>query len=365
MRAGSNASHATPEPDDDREMVLAFQAGDELVYEQIYLRHADRVRHICRRILGNGQDAEEAAQESFLRAYVGLGRFNGQYQLGAWLARIAANVCFDQLRLRGRTVQTTELGDDANAVVAIKGLEKTVEEQMAIGETMKEMPPLHRKALFLRAVEGLSHNEIADHLDMSSPQVKALLHRARASFKKVWSSASGWSVAFLLSIRGRVDGRLRQVGVGAAEVATSAGPHFTMVAERVATSAVVVALVLSGSTGAPTGLPHRAGPRPYRAAEDPHHRSRQGGAQMTLPDVATTHRIPSPARAGRGRAGPADLVASLNLPIELPQEARGRKQEKRRHKGSGDPEEDQDPVPAPARPVVREVEKVLEDIPPS
>ena len=365
MRARSEVPQIA-QSNEDRDLVLAFQAGDERVYEDIYRRHSDRVRAICKRILGNGPDAEEAAQEAFLRAYVAMGRFNGRYQLGAWLARIAANVCFDQLRLRSRTVQTTELQDaHNNTVTALKGPEREVEDQITIGATLKEMPSLHSKALFLRAVEGMSHNEIADQLEMSTSQVKALLHRARASFKKVWSSASGWGLAFLWGLRERLDGRLKQLP-GTADVAASAGPQLSLVAERVATSAVVVALAITGSTPAPVTprSPEKNGANEVARTEGV---QRRGHGTTTLPRVVASTAADAAAasvREQKRRDGAADLVASLDLPFQLPQQPRGRKQADQPGGGSADREEETSPVPAPARPLVGEAEEILEDIPP-
>jgi RNA polymerase sigma-70 factor, ECF subfamily len=91
----------------DRELVLAFQAGEDDAFDHLYQRHRARVTRICRRMLGNLNDAEEASQETFLKAFGALHRFNGRYQVGPWLARIATNVCVDHLRSRGRASRCT------------------------------------------------------------------------------------------------------------------------------------------------------------------------------------------------------------------------------------------------------------------
>src|SRR5687767_7015316 len=83
---------------EDKELTLAFQAGQKGAYQAIYERHHPRVSNVCRRMLSDPQDAQDATQETFLRVYQALGRFNGRYQLGAWITRIATNVCLDHLR---------------------------------------------------------------------------------------------------------------------------------------------------------------------------------------------------------------------------------------------------------------------------
>ena len=185
----------TPVTAEDRELTLAFQRGEKGAYQAIHDRYADRVHRVCRRMLANPQDAQEAAQESFLKIYQALGRFNGRYQLGAWIARIATNVCLDQLRARARRpiddvqLEMLELAgdtrvekDDPEFILLNKS------EGRRLNRTLLALPPMHRAAIVLRDIEGLSYLEIAQTLDMSEGQVKALLHRARAGFKRSWLS---------------------------------------------------------------------------------------------------------------------------------------------------------------------------------
>jgi RNA polymerase sigma-70 factor (ECF subfamily) len=172
----------------DRELVRAVQSGDERAYVKLYREYAAGVSLTCRRILGDGPDAEDAAQETFLRAYVSIGRMAGEYQLGGWLRRIATNICFDHLRARSRRPPIFDVGD-AHEVPDPRRLDRSVEQRMSIKGTLSEMRPLHGEALYLRLVEGLSLPEMARRLDISPAQVKSLLHRARCSFKEHWSAS--------------------------------------------------------------------------------------------------------------------------------------------------------------------------------
>src|SRR5881397_2793811 len=92
----------------ERELVLSFQAGEAQAYAQIYARYLPMVQHICRRLLKNPDDTDEATQETMLRVLQGLPRFNGRYLLQAWVARIATNVCLDVLRARTRHPEAPE-----------------------------------------------------------------------------------------------------------------------------------------------------------------------------------------------------------------------------------------------------------------
>ncbi len=228
----------------DKDLVIAYKAGTTGAYEEIYRRHSDRVRAICRRMLGNKLDAEEAAQETFLRSYQALHRFNGQYQLGAWLARIASNICVDEIRHRNRTVETYEASDTlAQTESPLAGTEVLVTEQIRLAEALNEITPLHAEALMMRAVQGMSHVEISDRLEMSPQQVKSLLHRARTSFRRAWQEASGFVMAPIVWMRAMAGRSKDPTSFHSLAAAT---PMTAITMERVATSAVAVVLAISG-----------------------------------------------------------------------------------------------------------------------
>ncbi|HVF53408.1 MAG TPA: sigma-70 family RNA polymerase sigma factor [Actinomycetota bacterium] len=227
----------------DRELVVAFQSGDRDAYTEMYRRYSSRVRRICSRILLNQQDIDEATQETFLKAYQALGRFNGSYQLGAWLARIAANVCVDHVRFRARSANMVTLSPEHELLGAEGGPEEMIVGQNPrVDEAIGELQPLHARALKLRALGGYSHEEMAGELAMTPAQVKALLHRARTSFKRAWEKAEGWAVAPFLGVRNLFSDRSQ-----GGDTVIGAGPAFgPMFAERVATSAVIVVVALTG-----------------------------------------------------------------------------------------------------------------------
>ena len=242
---------------EDRDLVIAFKAGKPGAYDEMYRRYSARVRGICRRMLANSDDAQEAVQETFLKAYVALPQFNGNYRLGAWLGRIASNVCLDALRARGRVAQVVPLRPDSEAL----GIETSAEEVVVgrepeLAESMGGIQPLHARALVMRGVEGLSHREIAGQLSMTPAQVKALLHRARRSFKRTWDEAKGWALAPLVWIKSFARGA-RGVSASSSEIAGAAAGASPFLAERVAASAVIVAAALTGIPGATTTV---AGP---------------------------------------------------------------------------------------------------------
>jgi RNA polymerase sigma-70 factor (ECF subfamily) len=233
----------SPLTESDQELVLAFQAGDEAAYNEMYRRYHGRVFAVCSRVLQNPQDAEEAAQETFLRAYQALARFNGNFRLGAWLAKIAANTSVDVLRSKMRA-PLVALPDEPEAVAPESDPEEVVVgKSVRLEEALGEIKPLHATALALRNVQGMSHREMASHLAMTPNQVKALLHRARVSLKKAWDKAEGWALAPLLTFRPFSNRSHDHAGSPFVGAAPALSP---LLAEKVAATAFAVAAVLGG-----------------------------------------------------------------------------------------------------------------------
>jgi RNA polymerase sigma-70 factor (ECF subfamily) len=294
----------------DRELVLAFQQGSRAAYEEIFRRHQQRVHRVCYRILRNPQDADEATQEAFLRSYQALGRFNGQYQLGAWLSRIAANICFDQLRSRTRSIAVVSVPTENDAVEA-EGLQpdNLVGQQINLSETLNGMSPLHAKAIVLRAVGGFSHKEMADQLEMSTEQVKSLLHRSRTSFRKAWDKAAGWGVAPLAGFRSLLTSRSKDATEASQGVAAGVcSPMGSLFVERVAASAVAAVMAISGfvTPGTTPGAPTKPAP-----SVGPRYDSKMAQQRPASRDTGKTNVTRSEAGSPAAAPGPSDLATKV------------------------------------------------------
>ena len=231
---------------DDRMLVLDFQAGDPEAFVEIHHRYGGLARHVCRRFLPNRQDADEAFQETMVRVFQGLYRFNGRYALQPWIARIATNVSLDQLRSAARrpslddgTIEDAEPSDPADGPEEL--VERLVRRDLVLS-VMAELPEKHRAALVLREIEGRSHREIAERLGMTPSQAKALIHRAKGSFRRGWLVAvtekGGFAGVAVLPLLW-----LAKVGDLARRLVDRAG-HATQVAQ-VATPEVVTATTSS------------------------------------------------------------------------------------------------------------------------
>ncbi len=268
LRNGSAGSGAGSYRDlDDRMLVLDFQAGNPEAFDEIHRRYAALARHICQRILQNPDDADEATQEAMIRVFQGLGRFNGRYALQPWVARIATNVSLDATRARARRPKA----DDRTLVDLDKDLrsheedpceavERTTEREEIL-EVLAGLPDNHREALVLREFEGRSHQEIGEALGVTPSQAKALIHRAKGSFRRAWETgerrrglAALIPIWVLWPLRGKnILARLLQPAQELAAVSAAAPATTNTVittGERVTAAAVAVLVAGTAAVGA-------------------------------------------------------------------------------------------------------------------
>ena len=291
----------------DRELVIAFKDGARWAYDEIYRRHSPKVRVVCARRLGQSQDTEEAVQETFLRAFQALPRFNGEYRLGAWLNRIAINVCIDEIRARSRS-EVVSLGIEGEPRESDAGPDEILASRRPeVFEALGAMKPLHARALALQAFDGLSYEELATRLAMTPSQVKSLLHRARSSFKRVLRDVSGWLVApFLTLKRSRRDQALH-AGASANAMGVFAAVHVSLpAAEKIVTTAVLAALSFGAATAPaqPTAKERRMSAKTVPVQRD--------DARTVERDLLAAPSV---------RVADAKLNVADELPIEVPDTA--------------------------------------------
>src|SRR3954470_17660386 len=168
----------------DDQLVQAALAGDLTAFESLVERHREVVLRVAARIVGD-EDAEDVAQDAFLRAFHRLERWRGAAPFRTWLLHIAHNSAIDAVssrRAASLPLDETALElPDADARTPAARLERD-ERLRRLDIKLKALSPPHRTVLVLRDVEGLTYDEIAAVADMPLGSVKARLHRARAEF---------------------------------------------------------------------------------------------------------------------------------------------------------------------------------------
>jgi RNA polymerase sigma-70 factor, ECF subfamily len=326
---------------DDRMLVLDFQAGHPEAFVEVHERYGGLVRHICLRYLPNQQDADEAFQETMVRVFQGLYRFNGRYALQPWIARIATNVSLDALRGRARRPNVDGRSLDDHEEYQDPGespdeaVERLVQRDLVLS-VLTDMPEAHRRALVLREMEGRSHREIAKAMDISPAQAKALIHRAKGTFRRRWLEAvaerGGFAaIAFLpLVWLVRVGGAVRRIGekavhaVGTTEIVTSTAassatvaPAATNVGERLVAAAAVTAIVAGGVTvGA--AITHRHGDQQVRDSAPAVVRTVEPQAPAVVPVPHRDHHQPKVKGTSGTRQDLAVPIAAAPTPTVDP-----------------------------------------------
>jgi len=173
---------------EEQTWVFQAQQGNDEAFTRLVEHYQTPVYNLCYRMLGEPEYAEDAAQESFLRAYQNLGRFDRQRSFATWLLSIAAHYCIDRLRRRKfGFISIDEEGDDddrpvefadATAINPEYEAERR-EEQQALHRVLQKLDATDRAALVLRYWYDFSEIEIAESLRLTVPAVKSRLHRAR------------------------------------------------------------------------------------------------------------------------------------------------------------------------------------------
>ena len=313
----------------EQELLQAAQGGDETAYRDLIEPYRGELHAHCYRMLGSVHDAEDALQDASLRAWRGLGKFEGRSSLRSWLYTIATNTCLNQIARRPKRVLPVDYGPAADPhdgpgepVVESVWVEPYPDELIGVDDgpaapeasyeqresvelafiaALQLLPPNQRAVLILREVLGFSAQEVSESLETSVASVNSALQRAR---KTVDDRLPEQSQQATLRTLGddeltRDRGALRR-GVGAERLRdrrrdAGRGRHLRHAAAR------QLVRRQEGDRHVPRGL---ADVRQLALAPDPRHGERPAGAGVL--------------RVGRGRAGvPAVRAQRADLPGKL------------------------------------------------
>jgi RNA polymerase sigma-70 factor (ECF subfamily) len=181
----------------DVELVAHARAGDERAFEELFNRHRRRVSLIASRFFRQREQLEEIVQESFTKAYFALNDFSNQQEtsFASWIARIAFNACYDELRRMKRRPESSMsnvseeeaawLKEQAFSAGAGNDIESGAVSRDLADKLLARLSPEDRMVLVMLDVEGLSINEIAESTSWSVSKVKVRAHRARAGLRRV------------------------------------------------------------------------------------------------------------------------------------------------------------------------------------
>ncbi len=191
---------ATLREETDEELVGRCRGGDLMAFQELFRRHHQGVYRTAYQVLRHREDALDAVQEVFVRAFRRLDRFDGRGTFGGWLRRIAVNLAVDSVRRRPRLgadpLAAGEEETDPASLLPAPGpgpdrAAETRELAAALGEALAKLPPIHRAVIVLKEIEGMSCGAIAAALQCSVGTVMSRLHHARRKLQRYLTEHRG------------------------------------------------------------------------------------------------------------------------------------------------------------------------------
>lgn len=174
--------------------IKAIKKGDQNAYAEIVEIYKNKVYQLCYRMLGNRHEAEDVAQEAFIRAYINIHTYNPDMKFSSWLYRIATNLSIDRIRKKkpdfyldaevrgtdGLTMYSQLASTDASPEDTLESLEL----QEIVQKAILKLPEKYRSVIVLKYIEELSLQEISEILDLPVGTVKTRIHRGREALRK-------------------------------------------------------------------------------------------------------------------------------------------------------------------------------------
>ena len=185
--------------DIDVQLVKAVQAGDMTAFDGLVQQHKDRLFNLVYRFLGDYQEADECAQEVFIKVFKSINSFRFESTFSTWLYRIAVNTCKNKLKSSGyrwkkRTVSIENpegpkggnpLPEIANGAPSPMATLETKERWMRVQQAVNALPEEQNTVVVLRDIQGLSYQEISDITGLNLGTVKSKLARARLALRNM------------------------------------------------------------------------------------------------------------------------------------------------------------------------------------
>jgi RNA polymerase sigma-70 factor (ECF subfamily) len=174
----------------DAELVVRTRAGDPEAFGSLVARYYDTCWRFAYHMLGERADAEDVVQDSFLRAYLAIGRYDERDQFRGWLFRILTNQCRNYLTSRGRRTKRFVQDDIAieSAAAPPPGLAVGVEDDVLI-RALAQLDPLQREALLLKYAEGLEYSEMSAMTGVGESALKMRVKRGSERLRAMLSAS--------------------------------------------------------------------------------------------------------------------------------------------------------------------------------
>jgi len=174
----------------ESELIKLAKRGDEESFEALILSCKSKAYNLAFRYMGNEDDALDALQESFIKIFRHLSKFNEESRFDTWVYRIVVNCCNDMLKKNKRDYHDEITMDIVDASPGPAAQLEKKEESAYIIECLNRLGDEHKEILILRDVQEFAYDEIAEILDCSIGTVKSRISRARQKLKEIYFSAA-------------------------------------------------------------------------------------------------------------------------------------------------------------------------------
>lgn len=174
----------------EEQLIERAQQGDTAAFEALVNQHAQLVYNLALRTLNNPQEADDVAQETFVRAWRALPRFRAEARFSTWLYRITTNLCYNRLPQLKQELTALDPSEDVELVDWSQQVDKyllTAEMRRELQKALDNLSESYRLLLTLRHLQGLSYAEIAEITEMPLGSVKTGIFRARREMREALS----------------------------------------------------------------------------------------------------------------------------------------------------------------------------------
>ncbi|MFC6335202.1 RNA polymerase sigma factor SigW [Paenibacillus septentrionalis] len=178
----------------ESQLVKLALKGDQAAFAELVELYQEKLYHMAYRMLNNRQEAEDVVQDTFMRVYNNLERYDDTMKFSTWIYRIATNLCIDRLRKRkpiySLDAESSEY-EGLDGYSMIPSDNRTPESELLLSETQRiihqaidTLPPKYKTVMILRYIHELSLQEVGDILDMPVTTIKTRVHRGREFLRK-------------------------------------------------------------------------------------------------------------------------------------------------------------------------------------
>jgi RNA polymerase sigma-70 factor (ECF subfamily) len=173
------------------DLIVKAKEGDKRAFTILVERYKKQVFYQAYGMLNDTQEAEDVAQEAFIKAYFSLKQLKSPYAFVSWLNRIVYHLCQDRLKKRKQEViirwqegQICHVNDSADLI-------EQKQLQLDLNQALAALTPEHRAVLLMREIQGLTYHEIAEILGVPEGTVKSRIHKARLALRNRWQNEGG------------------------------------------------------------------------------------------------------------------------------------------------------------------------------